>query len=565
MRKTRRLNPTLTVTLVGALVVFAITNRVSEHVREHLDAGRPVATILDGLPNAITGNLLHISTQQTDLIAGAADAGILLLIVMYNLGGRQNTRPGEEQGSAAWAGSRDIAPLSTKDPARRIQLTATEALSIDTKVTGRNLNVCVIGASGTGKTRGYVMPNLEKVAMSKAITDPKGEIYRRSAPVLEKAGYQVRVLNLVDLHRSGHFNPMSYFAAAQPEASIAQLTECIITNTTTDVKNPGDGFWERAERALLNALIAYVWATKAEDDGGGPSLVDVVDLHKLMQASEGIDADTFASSVDDQFDAAGRIVEEWRKAPADEDEAVMKVLEFGCRQYAVFKQGAGETKKSIIISLGVRLAPLDMSDVRQVIADDDLAIDQLGYEPTALFLCIPDSHQTFKFLAAMFWSSLFAKNIYLADHEETGELPVPLHCFLDEFANIGKIPGFPIVMSTIRSRGISASVIVQSYKQGQALWRDDWPTIVANCDSILYLGGRDLDTLKWLSSLIGEETVTTEDVSRTYGTTGSWTRSQRTVKRALMTPDEIGVMPNDLAILLVRGLRPFKSSKVQAA
>ncbi len=285
-----------------------------------------------------------------------------------------------------------------------------------------------------------------------------------------------------------------------------------------------------------------------------------------MAASEGKDAEKFHSEVDDRFEVARQLVDAWRSEPSgDENETVMKVLEFACRQYRVFEQGAGETKKSIIISLGVRLAPLDMSDVRRIIADDDLAIDQIGYEPTALFLCIPDTHQTFKFLAAMFWQSLFEKNIYLADHEDGGELPVPLHCFLDEFANIGKIPGFPIVMSTIRSRGISASVIVQSYKQGQALWRDDWPTIVANCDSILYLGGRDLDTLKWLSSLIGDETVTTEDISRSYGATGSWTRAQRTVKRALMTPDEIGVMPNDLALLLVRGLRPFKSPKVRAA
>lgn len=398
--------------------------------------------------------------------------------------------------------------------------------------------------------------------MSKAITDPKGEIYRRSALKLAEAGYQVRVFNLVDPARSGHFNAMAYFDDTQPEASIAQLTECIITNTSAE-KAGGDGFWERAERALLNALIAYVWATTS---GGEPSLVDVVDLHKQMAASEGKDAETFHSVVDDRFEVAHQLIDAWRSAPSgDENETVMKVLEFACRQYQVFKQGAGETKKSIIISLGVRLAPLDMSDVRRIIADDDLAIDQIGYEPTALFLCIPDTHQTFKFLAAMFWQSLFEKNVYLADHEESGELPVPLHCFLDEFANIGKIPGFPIVMSTIRSRGISASVIVQSYKQGQALWKDDWPTIVANCDSILYLGGRDLDTLKWLSSLIGDETVTTEDVSRTYGTTGSWTRSQRTVKRALMTPDEIGVMSNDLAILLVRGLRPFKSPKVRTS
>lgn len=559
---TRRFGPTAVVSLLGVGLIFYLANRISEHVRAHLAAGQPAATMLDDLVSAIGANWMHVSLERVDLIAGVIAAVVGVLVVVYHVTGKKNMRPGEEQGSAAWGGPGDIAAVSVKDPSRRLQLTATEALSIDTKTTGHNLNVCVIGASGTGKTRGYVMPNLETVTMSKAITDPKGEIYRRSALKLAEAGYQVRVFNLVDPARSGHFNAMAYFDDTQPEASIAQLTECIITNTSAE-KAGGDGFWERAERALLNALIAYVWATTS---GGEPSLVDVVDLHKQMAASEGKDAETFHSVVDDRFEVAHQLIDAWRSAPSgDENETVMKVLEFACRQYQVFKQGAGETKKSIIISLGVRLAPLDMSDVRRIIADDDLAIDQIGYEPTALFLCIPDTHQTFKFLAAMFWQSLFEKNVYLADHEESGELPVPLHCFLDEFANIGKIPGFPIVMSTIRSRGISASVIVQSYKQGQALWKDDWPTIVANCDSILYLGGRDLDTLKWLSSLIGDETVTTEDVSRTYGTTGSWTRSQRTVKRALMTPDEIGVMSNDLAILLVRGLRPFKSPKVRTS
>lgn len=559
MNRTHR-GLTAAVLTLGSLIVFWAANRAAEHIRQHLAAGRPAATMLDGLVDAISGQPWRLSMAQPDLIAGAAAVGLVVLVLAYKLGGRQNTRPGQEHGSAAWARPRDMAPLSAKDLTHCIQLTASEALSIDTRATGRNLNVCVIGASGTGKTRGYVMPNLETVAMSKAVTDPKGEIFRRSAPRLRAAGVKVRVFNLVDPASSGHFNAMRYFDAEQPEASIAQLVECIITNTSS-VQAGGDGFWERAERALLSALIAYVWATKA---GSEPSLADVVDLHKLMAASEGQDAERFASEVDDRFAVARWVVDAWRAAPDIEDDpTVMKVLEFACRQYRVFEQGAGETKKSIIISLGVRLAPLDMSDVRQIIADDDLAIDDIGYEPTALFLCIPDTHQTFKFLAAMFWQSLFEKNLYLADHEKSGELPVPVHCFLDEFANIGKIPSFPIVISTIRSRGISASVIVQSFKQGQALWRDDWQTIVANCDSILYLGGRDLDTTKWLSALIGEETVTTEDVSRTYGVSGSWTKSQRTVKRALMTPDEIGVMSNDLAILLVRGLLPFKSAKVK--
>lgn len=549
-------------TLAGAAGLFWVVDRGSEHVRAHLASGGSAATAIDRLFDLLLDDPLYVSFDRADLISGAVAAGILMLFVLYQVGGRKNTRPGEEHGSAAWAVPNDITPLSSKDPTRRIQLTATEALSIDTRSTGRNLNVCVLGASGTGKTRSYVMPNLEKVAMSKAVTDPKGEIWRRSASGLEAAGYRVRVFNLVDPHRSGHFNPLAYFDADQPEASIAQLTECIITNTSSE-RAESDGFWERAERALLSALIAYVWATKDEADGGDPSLVDVVDLHKKMEASEGEDAQGFRSEVDYRFEVARDIVAEWRKTPVGRDDTVMKVLEFATRQYRVFEQGAGETKKSIIISLGVRLAPLDMSDVRRIVADDDLQIDQIGYEPTALFLCIPDTHQTFKFLAAMFWQSLFEKTIYLADHEQSGELPVPVHCFLDEFANIGKIPGFPVVMSTIRSRGISASVIVQSHTQGKALWKDDWATIVANCDSLLFLGGRDLDTLKWLSSLIGEETVATEEISRAYGASGSWTRAQRTVKRALMTPDELGVLPNREAILLVRGLRPFRSPKSQ--
>lgn len=547
---------------IGALIMFWLVNRLSEHVRAHMESGKPFNEVLDGVANTFVGNPLHLSLDQTDLIAGGVGALIVLLIVLYNFTGQNNPRPGEEQGSAAWAGPRDIAPLTTKDRNARLQLTETETLSIDSYKTGRNLNVCVIGASGTGKTRGYVLPNLRTVAMSKAVTDPKGEIYRNTAAELRTQGYNVRVLNLVDLADSGHFNPFEYFDPRQPEASIAQMTEGIMANTAS-VNSTGDGFWERAERALLNALIAYIWATQ-RTGGEEPSLVDVVDLHKAMEAAEGDGADRYRSSVDDQFAVAREIVEEWKKQPdQDTDPIVMNVLDFACRQYRTFEQGAGETKKSVIISLGVRLAPLDMSDIRRIMADDDLAIDRLGYEPTVLFLAIPDTHQTFKFLAAMFWQSVFEKNIYLADHEEGGQLPRPLHLFLDEFANIGKIPGFPIIMATIRSRGISASIIVQSHTQGKALWKDDWATIVANCDSILYLGGRDLDTLKWMSALIGDETVTGEDISRSYGVNASYTRSQRTMKRALMTPDELGVMSNDLAILLLRGLRPFKSRKVR--
>ncbi len=309
-----------------------------------------------------------------------------------------------------------------------------------------------------------------------------------------------------------------------------------------------------------------MWATTTEDDEREPSLVEVVNLQKGMEASEGDKADSFKSAVDRRFEVARQIVAEWREDPRiADDQTIMKVLDFACRQYRTFEQGAGETKKSIIISLGVRLAPLDMADVSRIVGSDTLELDQIGYEGTAVFLSIPDTHQTFKFIAAMFWQSLFEKNVYIADHEPDGQLPIPLHAFLDEFANIGKIPGFPILMSTIRSRSISASVIVQTHSQGKALWKDDWATIVGNCDSLLFLGGADLETNKWLSQLLGDETISSEDVSRSYGSSGSWSRSERSLKRSLMTPDEIAQMSNDDALHLIRGLKPFRSRKAKVA
>ncbi len=280
-----------------------------------------------------------------------------------------------------------------------------------------------------------------------------------------------------------------------------------------------------------------------------------------MEASEGDKADSFKSAVDRRIEVAREIVAEWREDPSiADDQTIMKVLDFACRQYRTFEQGAGETKNSNIISLGVRLAPLDMADVSRIVGSDTLELDQSGYERTAVFLSIPDTHETVKFIAAMFWQSLFEKNVYIADHEPDVHLPIPLHAFLDEFANIGKIPGFPILMSTIRSRSISASVILQTHSQGMALWKDDWATIVGNCDSLLFLGGRSRDQ-QWLSQLLGDETISSEHISRSYGSSGSWSRSERSLKRALMTPDEIAKMSNDDALLLIRGLKPFRPGR----
>lgn len=549
--------------VVGSAVAFYVVNRAVEFGRTTIAAGGPLEEVLPALPAAIASDPFRISTAMPDVLSGLGAVAIIVLMVLYAITGKQNTRPGEEQGSAAWAQPSDIKKYRDRDPSKEIRFTQTEALSTDSRKTQRNSNVLVLGASGTRKTRSYVMPNLRALDASTATTDPKGEIIRETRTDLEARGMQVRSLNLIDLRLSEQFNPMRYFNPDEPETGVAMLAECIIANTTGK-DSKGDAFWERAERALLTALIAYVWATTVQNDTQEPNLPTVLELQKGMDGSEE-DKDARDSDTDLRFAAARKVVEEWHANPdSTDDPQIMKVLDFACRQYRVYEQGPVETRKSVVISLGVRLAPLDMHDVRHILSTDTLAIDRVGYEPTALFLQIPDTHATFRFIAAMFWQSLFEQTIYQADHEKDGRLPRFLHAFLDEFANIGMIPGFERLMATIRSRGISASIVVQSHSQGKSLFRDDWDGIVGNCDTKLFLGGDDLTTAEWLSKLLGNETVISNETSRSYGASGSWSTSARTVKRALMEPDEVRRLDNDLAIVMIRGLRPFKSKKLAA-
>jgi type IV secretion system protein VirD4 len=273
--------------------------------------------------------------------------------------------------------------------------------------------------------------------------------------------------------------------------------------------------------------------------------------------------DERSSGTDIAFQAAREVVAEWHKNPdSGDDPQVMKVLDFACRQYAVYEQGPVETRMSVVISLGVRLAPIDMHDVRNILSTDNIALDRLGWEKTALFLAIPDTHQTFRFVAAMFWQTLFEHTIYQADHEKAGTLPRMLHCLLDEFPNLGMIPGFERLMATIRSRGISASIIVQNFTQGQALFKEDWPGIVANCDTKLFLGGDDQATAEWISKRLGEETIVPDETSQTYGANGSYSRSRRPMKRALLDPAEVAKLDDDDCILMIRGLDPYRSRKI---
>ncbi|WP_058624690.1 VirD4-like conjugal transfer protein, CD1115 family [Microbacterium testaceum] len=549
--------------LLGAAAIFYVVDRAVEHGRLVMAAGGRVNDVLPAIPGAIAGDPFRISTDPLDLISGLAAAVVLALIVLYTIAGKQNTRPGEEHGSAAWAKPADIKPYLAPDrnPARQLQFTQTEALSVDTFHTRRNCNVLVIGASGTGKTRSYILPNLRHLDASTAITDPSGEIIRDTQEGLAARGITVRSLNLIDLAQSAQFNPMRYFDPDSPETSIAMLSDTIMMNTSGK-DSRGDAFWERAEKALLTAIVAYVWATTPHTLEQEPNLLGALDLLKGMDGSEE-NKDARESETDLKFIAARDVVAEWQKAPnGDDDPRVMDVLQYACDQYRTYEQGPVETRKSVVISLAVRLAPLDMREVRRILATDTLGIDRLGYEPTAMFLQIPDTHATFKFIAAMFWQSLFEQSVYQADHEPDGRLPRMLHCFLDEFANIGRIPNFERHISTIRKRQISVSMVFQNYAQGEEMFEKSWHTVIGNCDTKLFLGGDDPQTTKWVSEMLGAETIVSKDTSRTYGMTGSWSESTRTMRRNLLDPDEVGRLDNSEALLMIRGLRPFRSKKI---
>lgn len=497
----------------------------------------------------------------------------VLLAALYRWSSRKNSREGEENGSARWGGAKDIKPFVDPEPSRNLLMTRTERISIDTRRTRRNLNTLVIGSSGSGKTRYYVMPNLHSMNMNYAVTDPKGEICAAMRGPLEQAGYRVSVLDLKDMAGSDRFNPLRYVDPEHPEKSIRELVENIIVNTTAE-GSKDDAFWGAAERTLLTALVAWVWFTGWHADGWDdekgegshePSLVDAADLLELMDASE--QNEDRLSPVDLLMRSAQEVYDRARATGfAGYDADARRTLEgvrFATRSYRRYSQGAGETKKSIIISLGVRLSPLAIHEVRQILSGDDIRIDELDEGRSAVFLALSDTDSTFNWLAAVFYQCLFGTMVRRADANPGQRLDHELHCFLDEFANIGKIPAFQTLIATIRSRGISASVIVQNLAQLKALYDKQWETICGNCDSTLFLGGNEETTTKWVSERLGKATIDTRSTSQSKGTNGSWTVSWQRNARELLTPDELGVLPGDECVYMLRGVPPFLSRKMR--
>lgn len=554
-----RLTKPLVFLIFGA-ALFLGANRMSESIRTTWKA----TGTLNSDTKAFFAPLLPPwppSLEKTDLMVGAAAVAVMLFAWAYQAAGNQATRIGEEHGSARWGTPKDIRPFTQRPRQANLLFTRSESLGLDTHKTQRNLNTLVVGGAGSGKSRYFVMPNLWQANTSYAVTDSKGELYAVAGPMLEKAGYKVRTLNLIELGKSHTFNPLAYFSETQPAVDVLILTENIVTNTNGRHPRSGGDFWEKTERALLGALIAYVYFT----EGAEGTLNDVTALLAAMSASE--EDENAVSEVDAIFLAVEEELANYETDPAAYDAeaaTMMEGLAFAASQYNTYTQGAGETRKSIIISLGVRLAPLQIPEVQRLLSSDTIAAHRIGSEKTALFLILPDTHQAFSFLAAVFYEILFEQNMRLADQSPKRRLDVPVQCFMDEFANIGLIPSFERKIAVMRSRGISANIICQTYAQGKALYKDDWETIVGNCDSTLFLGGAEPSTTKYFMERLGKETIYTTDTSESRGTSGSWSKQSRKLARDLMTQDELARLPTDDCIYLLRGLPAFRSRKLPA-
>lgn len=538
--------------LFGA-VVWWVVNTISAYTRPAYHTGGAMAAVLasdDGLTNP----QLTISTHPFDLAAATVMAVMAVMLVMVMSWGRGQRRAGAEHGSARWGTPTDIAPLTNRKPARNLLLTRTEKLSLDrlSKVAvQRNLNVAVIGAAGSGKSRFFIEPNLVRAQASYLVTDSKGALLASCGQALADAGHKIRVLNMVDLASSDRFNPLAYLRPGHEPEDVDLIAKNLIANTSNG-RESNDPFWVRAETALISALLGVVVATYHPHE---QHLGAVVDLLGRMQASFN-DAEPTLSAADLVFE----------EAQADLDEAPSMaradVLRYGLQMYGIYKQAAGKTAASVIVTTATRLAPIHIPAVRRLISADTLDLDMVGFEPTAIFMIVSDTSKQFAWLSALAFTTFFQRGVYLADRQLNRELPIQVMCLMDEFANIGRIPDFEVVAATVRSRGISYQLVIQNIGQGKALYENGWDAILGNCDTTLFLGSADADTKKHVSDALGKQTIIVDDNSRSYGRGGSWSTSHRAQGRELLTPDEVGRLLGNEALVLIRGLPPFKSKKL---
>lgn len=452
---------------------------------------------------------------------------------------RRKFMMGKEHGTAKWAGKSERNKLVDKNIRRNIIFTQTEGMSLDTRKTGKNLNMLIIGSPGTGKTRFFVKPNLLQANTSYVVTDPKGEILRDTACFMQKEGYKIKVLNLIEMDYSDCYNPFHYI---RKESDILKVINCLIKNTTPENANISDPFWEKAETALLQALSFFVWYELPENEQNFSTILELLRKAEIRE-----DEENYESDLDRIFR---------RLAQTKPDHIALK-------QYAIFKQSTGKTAKSILISTSVRLAVFNIQSLANITAKDNIDFYSFGDEKTVLYVIIPDSDTTFNFMVAMMYTQMIDTLYYVADFRNRGRLKNHVRFILDEFANIGQIPDFDKVIGTMRSREISANIIIQNLAQLKNLYGESWETIAGNCDSLLFLGGKDSFTLQYVSEALGKETIDTMDMQyakepRLQRTT---TLSYSIQGRELLLPDEIGRLPDSDCLLLVRGVNPFYSKK----
>ena len=521
------------------LAFFYIGNIFFHHVRSYV-GGDVIDKIFQGILELNTMSFLP-SLHPTDIIMGVVVA-VLIKIIVYTKGkNAKKFRQGKEYGSARWGTKKDIEPYMDEKFQNNILLTQTERLTMNGRPSNpkyaRNKNVLVIGGSGSGKTRFYVKPNLMQMHSSYCITDPKGTIVLECGKMLEDNGYEIKILNTINFKKSMKYNPFAYIRS---EKDILKLVQTIIANTKGEGEKAGEDFWVKAEKLYYTALIGYIFYEAPREEKNFATLLDMIDASEVRE-----DDETYMNPIDRLFEALEK----------------KESTHFAVKQYKKYKLAAGKTAKSILISCGARLAPFDIQELRDLMKEDELELDTLGDRKTALFVIISDTDDTFNFVVSIMYSQLFNLLCDKADDEYGGRLPVHVRCLLDEFANIGLIPKFEKLIATIRSREISASIILQAQSQLKAIYKDNADTIVGNCDSTLFLGGKEKTTLKELSETLGKETIDLYNTSETRSNQKSFGLNYQKTGKELMSQDEITVMDGGKCIFQLRGVRPFLSDK----
>jgi len=535
------------------LFIFWFANKLGTAYR--LADGKDVVNKIAGIAKTLGEAIANIapSFHPFDLLTGIIGAALIFAFVYFKGKNAKKYRRNVEYGSACWGNEKNIKPYVDPNPDNNIILTATESLTMNSRPSNpkyaRNKNVLVIGGSGSGKTRFFCKPNIMQLHSSYVVTDPKGQILIECGKLLKDNQYKIKVLNTIDFKKSMRYNPFQYIYS---EKDILKFVTALISNTKGEGKS-SDDFWQKAETLLYQALIGYIWYEGPPKEKNMNTLVEMINNMEVRE-----DDETFKNSVDFLFEA----LEE--RAPNH----------FALRQYKKFKLAAGKTSKSILISCGARLSPFDIAEVRELMSEDELELDKIGgykqfnpktkkdeiiKEKTALFVIISDTDDSFNFIVALMYSQLFNLMCDRADNEFGGRLPVPTRIILDEFANIGLIPKFEKLIATIRSREISACIVLQAQSQLKAIYKDNMDTIIGNCDTMLFLGGKEKTTLEEISKMLGQETIDLYNTSITRGTQESHGQNFQKLGKALMSIAEIAVMDGGRCILQLRGERPFLS------